>query len=177
MDLQDYISAYYDIAPNKIMDQKKILQDLDDEQEVVESLTNDKDTDILVQIREEKEIEFNKFIEGVKTYLTEDPKTVEEVELKKGIEGYLSLIDDDRNTPKLGKARSKVKLNTVSKLKNNLFDGKKYPTKKKISSKLNLSFKETESETSNKSELNVTSEKTQQAKKMLEKRAEVSSNK
>ena len=175
-DLQDYISAYDDIAPNKIMDQQKILQDLEDEQEVVESLTNNKDTDILVQIREEKEREFNKFMEGVKTYLTEDPKTVEEVEFKKGMEGYLSLINDDRNNSNLGKAQPSIKLNIVSKLKSNIFDGKEIQTEKKISPKvnelrkdqLNLSFTKTESATSNKSDLNRTSEKTQQAKQMFE---------
>merc|ERR1719244_1846378 len=85
-ELQDYISAYDDIAPNKIIDQQQVLKDLEEEQEVVESLTNNKDTDILVQIREEKEREFNKFMDGVKNYLTEDPKTAEEVEFKKGME-------------------------------------------------------------------------------------------
>ena len=139
-------------------------------------MSKNKDTDILVQIREEKEREFNKFMEGVKTYLTEDPKTVEEVEFKKGMEGYLSLINDDRNNSNLGKAQPSIKLNIVSKLKSNIFDGKEIQTEKKISPKvnelrkdqLNLSFTKTESATSNKLDLNRTSEKTQQAKQMFE---------
>ena len=136
MDVQDYISAYDDKAPNKIMDQQKILQDLEDEQEVVESLTNNKDTDILVQIREEKEREFNKFMEGVKTYLTEDPKTVEEEEFKKGMEGYLTLIDDDRNNYNLGNAEPRVKLNTVSKLKNIYLMERRFRQRRKFLQKL-----------------------------------------
>ena len=107
---------------------------------------------------------------------TEDPKTVEEVEFKKGMEGYLSLINDDRNNSNLGKAQPSIKLNIVSKLKSNIFDGKEIQTEKKISPKvnklrkdqLNLSFTKTESATSNKSDLNRTSEKTQQAKQMFE---------
>merc|ERR1740137_45632 len=43
-DLQNYISAYDDIAPNKIMDQQQVLKDLEDEQKVVESLTENMDT-------------------------------------------------------------------------------------------------------------------------------------
>merc|ERR1712083_697737 len=94
-ELQDFISAYDDIAPDQIIDQQQKLRDLENEQEVVESLTNNKDTDILIQIREEKEREFNRFMDGVKSYLEEDPKTAEEKEFKKGMEGYLSLIDND----------------------------------------------------------------------------------
>merc|ERR1712029_186168 len=97
-----------------------------DEQEVVESLTNNKDTDILIQIREEKEREFNRFMDGVKSYLEEDPKTAEEKEFQKGMEGYLSLIDDHIvESPKtIREPKKKANLNTISKLKSSLFEEK-----------------------------------------------------
>jgi len=181
-ELQDYISAYDDIAPNKIIDQQQVLKDLEEEQEVVESLTNNKDTDILVQIREEKEREFNKFMDGVKNYLTEDPKTVEEVEFKKGMEGYLALIDNDKSPPKSGKNQPKVKLNTVSKLKTSLFDNNELPSEKKTSPQVNrlnmdrldITFTEKDSAKIDKPDLTVTSEKTQQVKKMFEQKEEKS---
>merc|ERR1712106_1126074 len=185
-DLQNYISAYDDIAPNKIIDQQQILKDLEDEQKVVESLTDNKDTAILVQIREEKEREFNKFMQGVKSYLSEDPNTAKEKEFKKGMKSYLDLIDDDdMNATREEKAQPRVKLNTVSKLKSSLFDGNETAAEKKTSpqvnklnkDKLELGFRETESAKPNKMDQNVTSEKTLLVKKMFEDKKEKSPNK
>jgi len=183
-DLQNYISAYDDIAPNKIMDQQQVLKDLEDEQKVVESLTENMDTAILVQIREEKEREFNKFMDGVKSYLSEDTKTTEEIEFKKGMVSYLALIDDDKNDVKEEKPLTQVKLNTVLKLKRSLFDGnetaaeKKSPKINKLNKdKLELGFRETESAKPIKVDKNVTSEKTLLVKKMFEDKREKSPNK
>ena len=50
-DIQNYITAYDDLAPNTLKAQQQKLKDLDEEERVLESLTKDKDTEILVQIR------------------------------------------------------------------------------------------------------------------------------
>merc|ERR1711915_615870 len=177
-ELQDFISAYDDIAPDQIIDQQQKLRDLEDEQEVVESLTNNKDTDILIQIREEKEKEFNRFMDGVKSYLEEDPKTAEEKEFKKGMEGYLSLIDDDIvETPKtIQEPKKKANLNTISKLKSSLFEEKDAIIEKRKSPKINKldkekiksNFEESITCNNNKTETTMKTDKTQGVKNMFE---------
>merc|ERR1711915_314226 len=177
-ELQDFISAYDDIAPDQIIDQQQKLRDLEDEQEVVESLTNNKDTDILIQIREEKEREFNRFMDGVKSYLEEDPKTAEEKEFKKGMEGYLSLIDDDIvETPKtIREPKKEANLNTISKLKSSLFEEKDAIIEKRKSPKINKldkekiksNFEESITCNNNKTETTMKTDKTQEVKNMFE---------
>ena len=119
-DLQDYIKSFDNIVPKKIIDQQKNLQDLEEELNVVESLINNKDTDIIVQIREEKEREFNNFMQGVKCYLSEETKTSEEDNFKKGMQSYLDLIDEKKTEHKMYTTPS-LKTNTLNKLKSKLF--------------------------------------------------------
>ena len=119
-DLQDYIKSFDNIVPKKIIDQQKNLQDLEEELNVVESLINNKDTDIIVQIREEKEREFNNFMHGVKCYLSEETKTSEEDNFKKGMQSYLDLIDEKKTEHKMYTSPP-LKTNTLNKLKSKLF--------------------------------------------------------
>ena len=121
-DIQNYITAYDDVAPNKLKSQHQKLIDLDEEQRVVESLTKDKDTAILVQLREEKEQEFEKFMNEIHSYLKEGTKDNEENEFKQGMQGYIDLIheSDKRSSPTV--KLPQVQLNTVSKMKTSLFE-------------------------------------------------------
>ena len=135
-DIQDYITAYDDLAPNTLKAQQQKLKDLDEEERVLESLTKDKDTEILVQIREEKEQEFEKFMSEIHSYLAEGPQNIEEVEFKKGMKDYVDLIQDreERSTPKV--SLPNVQLNTVSKMKSSLFDETGDVAPKKVSPKV-----------------------------------------
>ena len=121
-DIQNYIAAYDDIAPNKIKSQHQKLIELDEEQRVVESLTKDKDTAILVQLREEKEQEFEKFMTEIHSYLKEGNKDSEEVEFKRGMQGYMDLIGESDQKPPSSISLPKLQLNTVSKMKSSLFE-------------------------------------------------------
>ena len=135
-DIQNYITAYDDLAPNTLKAQQQKLKDLDEEERVLESLTKDKDTEILVQIREEKEQEFEKFMSEIHSYLAEGPQNIEEVEFKKGMKDYVDLIQDreERSTPKV--SLPNVQLNTVSKMKSSLFDETGDVAPKKVSPKV-----------------------------------------
>ena len=135
-DIQNYITAYDDVAPNTLIAQQQKLKDLDDEERVLESLTKDKNTDILVQIREEKEQEFEKFMSEIHSYLAEGPQNVEEIEFKKGIKDYVDLIQDrdERSASKV--TLPKVQLNTVCKMKSSLFDETEDIAPKKASPKV-----------------------------------------
>ena len=135
-DIQDYITAYDDLAPNTLKAQQQKLKDLDDEERVLESLSKDKDTEILVQIREEKEQEFEKFMSEIHSYLAEGPQNIEEVEFKKGMKDYVDLIQDreERSATKI--SLPNVQLNTVSKMKSSLFDETGDVGPKKVSPKV-----------------------------------------
>ena len=123
-EFQDFINAYEDVAPDKLKDQHQKLKELDEEQKVVESLAKDKDTAILVQIREEKEKEFENFMSEVHSYLAEGTKDADEIEFKKGMKGYLDLITDetDKKTSEVKLPRVDLNTGTVSKLKTSLFE-------------------------------------------------------
>ena len=123
-EFQDFINAYEDVAPDKLKDQHQKLKELDEEQKVVESLAKDKDTAILVQIREEKEKEFENFMSEIHSYLAEGTKDAEEIEFKKGMKGYLDLISDETNkkTSEVKLPRVDLHTGTVSKLKTSLFE-------------------------------------------------------
>ena len=121
-DLQEYINSYDDIVPTTLKDQQKNLKDLEDELDIVESLIDNKETDIIVQIRSEKEKEFNNFMDGVKSYLNEDTKTSEEDDFKQGMLTYLDLIDNNKTSIKSYKV-PQLKTNTLDRLKTQLFNG------------------------------------------------------
>ena len=122
-DLHNFINANNDIAPKDIVSQQKNLKDLQDEENVVESLHGFKDAAILEQIREEKEREFNEFMSGVKSYMKKDTKTAQEEEFKEGMKSYLDLIDSDRKTAEEEEKKPQIKLSTISKLKSTLLEG------------------------------------------------------
>ena len=125
-DLQEYIDSYDGVVPTSLKKQQRNLKDLEEELNIVESLIDNKETDIIVQIRSEKEKEFNSFMDGVKSYLNEDTKTSEEDDFKQGMQTYLDLIDNNKTDVKTYKA-PQLKTNTLEKLKTKLFsdDGKK----------------------------------------------------
>ena len=180
-ELQDLMAAYEDVAPHKLKDQHKKLKDLEEEQKVVESLTRDKDTAILVQIREEKEKEFDNFMNEIHSYLAEGTKDAEEIELKKGMKDYLDLISEDTKKKRDEIKLPKVQLNTVSKLKTSLFEEnddiplkKSSPKVKKLNKeKLEKEFSENDfKKTARTVSENITTEGISSVKRLYEKRKE-----
>ena len=175
-DIQNYIIAYDDVAPNNLKTQHQKLKDLDDEQKVVESLTKDNDTAILVQIREEKEQEFEKFMEEIHSYLAEGTKSIEEIEFKKGMKDYVDLIQESDSKSESKVTLPKVQLNTVSKMKTALFEDNEDVTPKKPSpkimkldkSKLEKDFSDNNSTTSKKNDLSISNKNIMSAKQAFE---------
>lgn len=142
-DLHNFIKSYDDVVPQKIMDQQRNLQDLEEELDIVESLIENKDTNIIVQIREEKEREFNNFMDGVKLYINEKTNTREEDDFKKGMKSYLDLIDQNNKSDEKSYSIPQLRTNTLDRLKTKLFSESpknseipQHPSVSKLSSSL-----------------------------------------
>merc|ERR1712106_1114439 len=93
-ELQNYLSDNDKLVPDEISCQQTSLKHLNEELDVVEKFVENKNTSIIVQLREEKEREFEHFMSGVKKYIEEGTTNKEEQAFKQGVQSYLDLIDD-----------------------------------------------------------------------------------
>lgn len=146
MELQNFIKCNDGIAPESFKQQQKTLQDLDDELDIVTSLIVNDNTDIIVQIREEKEKEFNYFMNEVKTYVNSEIKRdkVEE-EFRNEMKSYIDLIETPTEEAKQI-SFPELHLNRVNKMKKQLLDknipepeeNKTVPSIKKLEKRVEL---------------------------------------
>ncbi|MFO0005043.1 MAG: hypothetical protein ACK559_28335, partial [bacterium] len=122
MDLQFFIKSNDTIAPDLFKQQQKTLQDLDEELDIIKNLVTNDNTDIIVQIREEKEKEFSNFMKEVKSYITSDVKVnkVEE-EFRTQMKSYVDLIETPAEEVK-PLSIPELHINTVNKVKRQLLD-------------------------------------------------------
>jgi len=121
-DLQDFIQSNDNIAPELFKQQQKTLQDLDDELDIVTNLITSNNTDIIVQIQEEKEKEFTNFMNEVKSYVnSNEKKDKDEEEFRIKIKSYLDLIDTPSEDVKT-LSFPELNLNRINKVKKQLFE-------------------------------------------------------
>ena len=120
-ELQEYIKSNDLIVPKDIIDQQKNLEDFEEEFEAVKTYVDQKDTNIIIHMREEKEREFNTFMDGVKNYMKQETSNTEEDDFKKGMQSYLDLIDSNKTDVKSYQV-PQVKTKTLDRLKSQLFN-------------------------------------------------------
>ena len=120
-DIQNYLKSYDDVIPENLIQNQKNLEELDDEMNVVKAYMPGKDSDLIAQIREEKEREFESFMNNMKSYLDKETKTPKEGNFKKEMKSYLDLIDDKKENIKSYNI-PELKTQSLNKLKKQLFD-------------------------------------------------------
>ena len=120
-DIQNYFKSYDDVIPENLIQNQKNLQELDEEMNVVKSYMPGKDCDLIAQIRDEKEKEFESFMNNMKSYLDKETKTPKEGNFKKDMKSYLNHIDDKKESIKSYNI-PELKTQSLSKLKKQLFE-------------------------------------------------------
>ena len=130
-DLQDFIKCNENIAPESFKQQQKTLQDLDDELDIMNNLITDENTNIIVQIQDEKEKEISNFMNDVKSYVNSATKTDQnEEEFRKQVKSYLDLIDTQNDEAKVS-TFPELHLNRINKMKKQLLDTNNFATEGK----------------------------------------------
>ena len=95
------------------------------------NLITDENTNIIVQIQDEKEKEISNFMNDVKSYVNSATKTDQnEEEFRKQVKSYLDLIDTQNDEAKVS-TFPELHLNRINKMKKQLLDTNNFATEGK----------------------------------------------
>ena len=140
-ELQEFISKNKDIAPNSLVVKSKEVRKIDS------SALLSKSNQLMSNI-EDKEGEFNEFMDELEDFLGKSSHSKEEDSVKEGIQGYLDLIDDQESEAAVPKLPSIGSVKKVRDIKSSLSSAGKVETKdsNKLIGKVSHFFKKSTNE-------------------------------